>query len=285
MKTGDLASKALWCRADEDALKIWSNWTERSEYYEGGVFEDIALVREGEIVIGYVEYGDLISPLDGRRIRDFTKAISSQLVADANTPAIDLVRKFATSDEPFIFVRSNDLIDHLLPYPDLFSPSFRLCIFALLVAIEGACLAALLSCPTECADLLEKTERDRAIRLYRKNARKTKKEGDPRPGDLLQCTYFSDKLKLLRRWKRTTGLKSVISSDFDLAVEIRNEIAHASDDEDSRPVLLERSRLGSFFTWSDLVQTELWSTAQAITEQRDRSASRSWGSVQDIGSD
>ena len=270
VKAGDLASKTLWCGADANALKLWHDWMERSEYFETSPLDEITFVRDGNQVIGFLEFSDLRNPLDGKTVGDLVRAFPPDCVINADEPVIDAVRAFGTSSEPFLFVRTGGVVNRWLPYSDLLSPRFRLCLFALLVAVEGAALAAVLTSAPEVVKLMTTKMRKSALQRYTRHF-EMDDDGEPYPRRLIECTLFSDKLILLQKWSETASLASVQSEFFTMANDVRNAIAHAGDDSDGLP-LLDRNQINPFLDWAEKVQTDLWETARLIEEKQFQTA-------------
>jgi len=273
VKTGDLASKVLWWKAEADALEVWNNWMERSDYFEFSPLDEIAFVKNGQDVIGFLEFSDLRAPLDAQKVADLARPFPIDCIIDANKPVIDAVRAFGTSSEPFLFVRTEGVVNRWLPYTDLLSPRFRLCLFALLVAVEGAALAAILTSARDVVKLMSNDTHSKALHRYNRHHFEMDEDGEPYPRRLIECTLFSDKMTLLRQWSKTANLASVQSRFFTMANDVRNAVAHAGDDSDSLP-LLDRTEINAFLDWAETVQTDLWETARLIDEEQLQKAFR-----------
>lgn len=185
--------------------------------------ERVSLVLGDEGVVGAVFLEDLEAE---RNVGECMTPISpAALVAD-NTrvlDALDLVEDPITCR----YVLSGKDLVGTLRYSDFFRLPFTLCLFALTLEVEQVALDVLGANPRQAWDALPAKRQQQAEAVYQARFGKSASTEKPSARDLLECTYFADKSRLLedlhllpREWIKK----------FNRAETIRNLCAHPGDE-------------------------------------------------------
>jgi hypothetical protein len=189
---------------------------------------------------------------DGPSVKDEMYAFSpAQMISD-NTPYLKAVEFFRDAQPHFFFVLTERSITGTLHYENLFDPAGRLCLFALTMELEAAALQLCRHFAKECIASLSDERRSKTVEVYEKRyASQITKQVNPGAGDLLGCTMFSDKGRMIAKCKLLIDQgRDKIESIFSRSERLRNSCAHPIDDDDSNTsnpnTILGRGKLGQF---------------------------------------
>ncbi len=184
---------------------------------------------------------------DGPSVADAMDAISPAQILSDNTPYLKAVEFFRDADPFFFFVLTERSITGTVHYQNLFEPPGRLCLFALTLELEAAALQLCGHFANECIASLADERKSKAVEVYEKRyANQREEHVHPRAGDLLRCTNFIDKGRMIAKCKLLIDQgRDKIESIFSRAEKLRNSCAHPIDDDDFSAIL-KRDRLGKF---------------------------------------
>jgi hypothetical protein len=224
---------------------------------DGGYWEQDrpSLVYGGSEVVGAVWAGDIDS--NTGQVKDFMEEIHPAALVSASTTAFDAMRLLCHAPRPYYYVLDGSELVGTLMYHGLFKLPSRLCLFALTLELEQTVLKLLRQDAVGAWAALSDGRKAKARAVFeRKFGKLADLEHEP-VGDLLDCTCFSDKGRLLKK----RGLVppkwvSTIRGHFDLAEDIRNMCAHPSADDGTGQVP-GRAALGSFIQSTEALLADL----------------------------
>lgn len=231
-------------RIDQTIGEAWETLNE--DAFLGGYnpMDRFSLVFKDGAPVGWASL-DMLD--EGETVADCMDSINPSQLLSSDTTALQIVELFAASPTGFFFVLEHNEITGVLGYSDLFRLPFRLCLFALALALEQSALNLLCHSAKESWQALPESRRRKARDVYRFRHGEEPSSESPPLQRLVQCTMFCDKAKMLRRrglldeWSAPR-----IESVFDEAERVRNACAHTDRDEVFDSALIERSELQRF---------------------------------------
>ncbi len=204
----------------------------------------ISLVLAGDRPVGYIGLDSLDS--NQKDVASVAEPIPADGLVSADTPVLEVARLFAKESRHFYFVLQESQITGTIHYEDLLGPQFKLCLFALTLELETTALDLALKDPAASWSVLSEGRKRKAMLAY--NDRYSR-EPDPErlPIDqLLGCTMFIDKGKILRKQRLIADPPNEIDSLFDTADRVRNSSAHTDPDKEFVRLLLDRASIQGF---------------------------------------
>jgi len=219
---------------------VFDNWSVLCGEEGIDPMDQVGLAVYNERPEGLIIFEDLLAH---KKLSDCVSPISPKAVMSADTPILEAIEAFADATPHFyVVLRGNSFIGWL-SYEDIHKLPFRLCLFALLIGIEKAALDLLQRNPTQAISLLRDGRVSQAQKIYGLREYRKDEQGKDHAALLLDCTTFVDKLEIISRSEQLKNRLPAISGDFAHAAEkLRNELAHASQDQKSS-LLLEHFRL------------------------------------------
>jgi hypothetical protein len=205
------------------------------------VMDRISLVSNGERVVGYVFYEDLLSGV----VEDSMKPFSPDIIMVEETTIFEAIERFVTDQRFYFLVLGKSGISGSIHYADLFKLPGRLCFFALTLEIEQLALDLLLLESNESWLALRKSRQKIAHERWLRNSGKNGKipedidyEKTVQPWwNLLQSTSLIDKkIILTRRNLLPTYLN--LEDIFTKIERVRNSCAHVESERYSAQVLV-----------------------------------------------
>jgi hypothetical protein len=202
----------------------------------------ISLVKRGAELAGWIGFDSLMP--DFKTVGDSMDPIEPGMIVTADTSVLNAVDLFSTAQRHFFFVLEDNRITGTLHYQDLFKLPFRLCLFSLTIHLEQASLELALIDPQRSWEALTSSRQKLAEDVYTK--RQEAPRENPGPVDLLGCTTFCDKARIIGKRNLVPGAsKKRIKAVFVKAEKIRNACAHTSPQQQGLPIL-ERDELREF---------------------------------------
>lgn len=143
-------------------------------------------------------------------------------------------------------LRGSELVG-TLTYPDLFKLPFILCLFSLTLEVEQGALAVLGQDSKAAWDALSNGRKEKTIENYRRRFGQEPDRAQAPTRELLECTYFSDKGRLLHKLRLLPEeWTKKIEGFFARAETIRNTCAHPGSEGDTVARMPDRGQLGEF---------------------------------------
>jgi hypothetical protein len=204
----------------------------------------ISLVLAGSRPVAWIGLDSLDSTL--KDVASAADPIPADGMVSADTPLLELAKLFSEESRHFYFVLHESQITGTIHYEDLLGPQFKLCLFALTLELETAALDLALQEPMASWSVLSKGRQEKAVEAYR---HRYSQEPDAKrfPFDqLLGCTMFIDKGKILKKRRLIANAPNEIDSVFDKADRVRNSCAHTDPEKDFPGLLLDRLSLQGF---------------------------------------
>lgn len=203
-------------------------------------FNEFCIICDKEKTYGYIvadfvfddENEKFDGPSDGR-CGDYCTPISPDQIVPGVMPLLELVPLL--KHHPFFFVLTRNVITHTVGFRDLDKLPVKLCLFALLMALEAELIRVFQEeDPQGYLDLLPEGRLKKAQELYELKYKGKLKTVPPQEQARLTllCTTFIDKATMLVRSSRLfTALPFVSKSEadqfFTRAQDLRNQIAHS----------------------------------------------------------
>lgn len=240
----------------------YEQWTELSMEMGLNDANEIALVEVDGRVQGWIGMHsfDAEAIASGRSLSEVTEPITPSSILAADTPILEALQVFESSEPWFYFViRSNRLVGWLT-YLDFFKLPFRLCLFALLITLEEMALQIAQRAPAHAMALLGDGHRNTARRIYRNRGYRMDEDGQEQPVLLLECASFSGKLGILRDWPELRARVPALTDGamLTLCIDLRNAVAHAAN-EDRFSDLVRRETLIPFVRWAEAFAAQMQS--------------------------
>ena len=201
----------------------------------------ISLVSNGERVVGYVFYEDLLSDV----VEDCMESFSPDMIMTEDTTILEAIERFAADQRFYFLVLGKGGISGSVHYTDLFKLPGRLCFFALTLEIEQLALDLLLLESNESWRALRKSRQKIAHERWLKNSGKNSKiledidyEKTVQPWwNLLQSTSLIDKKIILAR-RNLLPAHLDLEDIFTKIERVRNSCAHVESERYSAQVLV-----------------------------------------------
>lgn len=203
--------------------------------------ERISLVSNGERVVGYVFYEDLLGDI----VENCMESFSPDMLMTEDTTILEAIERFAADQRFYFLVLGKSGISGSVHYTDLFKLPGRLCFFALTLEIEQLALDLLLLESNESWLALRKGRQIIAHERWLRNSGKSceipddidyKKTVQPW-WNLLQSTSLIDKKIILA--KRNLLPSHLNLEDIFTKIErVRNSCAHPESERYSTQVLV-----------------------------------------------
>ncbi len=200
----------------------------------------ISLVCNGESVVGYVFYEDLL----GDVVENCMQSFSPDMLMTEDTTILEAIERFATDQRFYFLVLGKSGISGSAHYTDLFKLPGRLCFFALTLEIEQLALDLLLLESNESWLALEKRRQEFAHKRWLRNSGRNAKmpenidyENTIQPWwNLLQSTTLIDK-KIILAKRNLLPAHLNLEDIFTKIGRVRNSCAHPESESYSRQVL------------------------------------------------
>jgi hypothetical protein len=186
---------------------------------------------------------------------EFENRISVTDMVSADLSLLEAIEVLAARNPCRLFlIDGKDIIGHIT-YGSLFKLPSVMCIFAMMIELEEACLELCRAFPEPCWAALSDGRRDKAMDVWRKRFQHERsREGlakrlEERGAQVLmhsfiECTTFIDKAKMIGKCKLLIDWpRDKLDSTFNHAEQVRNACAHPADNS-SLESLLPRDRFG-----------------------------------------
>lgn len=219
--------------------------------------EQIALVTTGGVPSGWIGF----DMLEGEGpLSTCAERISADMILTADTPLVAAIGAFSAKNHPFFLVMKGSSFVGWLSYSDLHKPPLRLCLFAMLMNIEGLLLDISIADWRRSVAALSPGRVQKALEIYRLRGYSFDKDGTPHGARLLECTTFVDKLKIMKgNPDAKAAVPALINKAYRERLEkLRNELAHPGLVERSS-LLLVRTEAWSFIEWAETLEAQLTS--------------------------
>jgi hypothetical protein len=245
---GSVHAKHIQCalgptvQANQSIEDAWELLMTEADGYDP--LSRISLVLAGDRPVGYVGFDSLDSSL--KDVASVAEPIPADGLVSADTPVLEIAKLFSKESRHFYFVLQESQITGTIHYEDLLGPQFKLCLFALTLELETTALDLALKDPAASWSVLSEGRKRKAMLAY--NERYSRDPDAERlPIDqLLGCTLFIDKGKILRKRRMIAGGPNEIDSLFGKADRVRNSCAHTDPDKEFVHLLLDRASMQGF---------------------------------------
>lgn len=234
---------------------VWEEWSiDLCNEKALDPMEQIALVQQHQKIIGWIGFDMLDS---SKTLYECMDPIGGDILISSDTPLLEAINTVCSrNDSIYLVLKGNQFIG-FLEYSHFYKLPFRMCLFALLIDLERMMLKITKSDPTSFLKNLSKGRLDHAKKIYGYRGFSLNKENKEYDSNLIDCTTFIDKFKMLRKNPVVIQKCPNIKSKFtNIAEKIRNSIAHPEGQE-SRLLPIKREKLLPFIQWSEELQIQL----------------------------
>jgi len=232
--------------------EVFDRWYEDTADSGENPMNQIALATNSGRVVGWLGLDMLVT---NKCIGECIDLVTPEMIMAAGTPLLEAAKAFATTDQHLFFTLEDNSLSGWLCYDDLFKLPFRLCLFSLLLGVEQLATDICKLQPGKSLNALSSGRLEKAKKTYSDRGFRRDQNGNESELELLDCTMFSDKIRILRKLF-TREVPAASDSLFDFAECIRNDLAHPRD-EDVIAVKLKRDKLLPFIEWSENVQKQM----------------------------
>jgi len=196
-------------------------------------------------------------PSSKKTLCECMEPIRGSILISSDTPLLEAIRVVCRSDDfIFLVLKGNQLIGWLY-YNHFHKLPFRMCLFSLLIDLEGMLLKIIKYDPTSFLEKLPPGRLDKAKEIYKNRRHSLNKESKEYNSKLIECTQFCDKFTMLRKNLEIVQKFQSINSKFgDEAEKIRNNIAHPNE-EKSGVLPIEKEKLIPFIEWAEELRQQL----------------------------
>jgi hypothetical protein len=199
---------------------------------------------ELELLFGDRMYENLVSRITFPNIvsADFSLLDAAQLLS---------------SKHGYLFILEGEKITGYITYKDIFRLPGVLCIFALMIELEAACLNLCHAFAEQCWSALSQTRKDKAVEVWKKRVAHPKEMDElsqrvelhgakALTDSFIECTMFIDKAKMIGKCKLLIDWgRDKLDSIFNRAEQVRNACAHPAEIGRLESIL-PRERFGDF---------------------------------------
>ena len=236
-QTVEIATAVAFASPGETALDVIISINESNVETPGNEF---CIIRDEQKIYGYISVNFIFDdeedkydgPSDGQS-GEYCTPISPDQIVPGTMPLLDLISLF--KHHPFFFVLTRNTITHVVAFSDLDQLPVKLCLFALLMALEAELLGIFSSInPQSYLNLLPEGRLQKAQELCQFKYKDRFKNAPPKEQAtfILLCTTFRDKVTILTRSPDLFSAlpfssRSQAERFFVLAQDIRNQIAHS----------------------------------------------------------
>lgn len=219
----------------------------------------IALIKDDANILGWITLQDLLIT-EHNHLPPIVKNLEAHQLITADMTALDAANLVCTSEYKLFFTLDGNAIKGTFCYHNLFTPPFRLCLFALSLQLETVALDLILQAPEIMISNLNESRIEMAKRVFdRRNA----KHGTQDAAGLLRCTTFVDKATMLiksnvlsdvikEHSSHNTLSKTHLREIFVRAERVRNFCAHP-DSDDTAFVIMNPDKLMDFINNTSLL--------------------------------
>lgn len=146
-----------------------------------------------------------------------------------------------SSKQKYLFILEGERITGYITYKDIFRLPGVLCIFALMIELEAACLNLCHAFAEQCWSVLSQARKEKAVEVWRKRvahpremeelSQRVKLHGAKALTDsFIECTMFIDKAKMIGKCKLLIDWgRDKLDSIFNRAEQVRNACAHPAE--------------------------------------------------------
>lgn len=135
-------------------------------------FEAVCVVLKDGRPVGWFDTLEMCNCIGawgaGDVLGDMTDGISLSQVIAADVPFLDAAEVLSADDYPFHFVLDGTKLSGWVNYFCLFGPPGTMCIFALMMELEAACLDLCRAFSEQCWSVLSETRKNKAMDVWRK---------------------------------------------------------------------------------------------------------------------
>ena len=224
--------------------------------HEVNPLDYIALVAEDGKIVGWIEFAMLEA---NKVISECMESISPDMILSADTTLFECIKAFSNSSRYFfVILRGNEYIGWL-SWLDLQKPYVRVCIFSMLIHIEGQLLNVAFRNSNRTIQNLSPGRLEKAKHLYELRNYQYNEQGNPYANNLLMCTTFIDKFSVLRKIEKVVELVPSLENKrlCKKAEDIRNQIAHPIIEDYVMKGLSSKEDFCSFIEWLEQLEEEL----------------------------
>ena len=217
--------------------------------------EQFALVKSNQKIIGWIGFEDLDT--SKKTLCECMEPIRGDILISSDTPLLAAFHIVCESNEPIYLVLNRDRFLGWLHYNHFYKLPFRMCLFALLIDLEGMLLKLTMSDPTLFLKNLTPNRLKKAKETYRKRGLSLNKEGKEFDPKLIECTEFCDKFEMLRKDPEIIKEVPNINNRFrNKAERLRNYAAHP-EGEKSGLLPIKKEKLIPFIEWAEELRQQL----------------------------
>jgi hypothetical protein len=245
---GSIHAKHIQCalgpgvQANQSVEDAWELLMTEADGYDP--LSRISLVLDGNHPVGYIGFDSLDS--SQKDVASVAEPIPPDGLVSAETPVLEVAKLFSKESRHFYFVLQESQITGTVHYEDLLGPQFKLCLFALTLELETAALDLALKDPAASWSVLSEGRKRKAMLAYNDRYSRTPDPERLPIDQLLGCTMFIDKGKILRKRRLIADSPGEIDSLFDTADHVRNSCAHTDPDKEFVSLLLDRASIQGF---------------------------------------
>lgn len=227
--------------------------------------EQIALVTNGGVPSSWIGFDMLLG--EGA-LTTCAERISADMLLTADTPLLTAVGEFSAKNHPFFLIMKGSSFIGWVSYQDLHKPPLRMCLFAILMNIEGLLLEIGMADWRRSVAALSAGRRRKALEIYGLRGYPLDKDGAPHGARLLECTAFIDKLTIMKGNPDTKAYVPALTNRpyRERLEKLRNELAHPGLVERSSSLLV-RSEAWQFIKWAEALEAQLISLQTRLRQE------------------
>jgi hypothetical protein len=243
--------------SSDDLNNVWEQWTEQCFDNHIDPMEKIALIKQDQKAIGWLCFEDMLGNDTLKLVADCYEPISADKLISSDTPLLEAVSAVCSGTSYVYFVLSGNEFIGFLNYDHFNKLPFRLCLFALLIEIESLMMEIIRSDSTSFLKYLPEGRLASAKKIYKNRGFSIDNKGKEYDSNLLDCTTFIDKFKMMKKNQIITQKCPNIKSKFvNVANDLRNTVAHP-EGEESMSLPIKREDFPSFLQWAEELQKQL----------------------------
>lgn len=231
---------------------VWDEWMH--ELGGGDPMEGIALVKDNQKAIGWLGF-DMLGP--SKTLSECMEPISGDILISSDTPLLEAIKTVCSGGDSIYLVLKGNRFTGFLTDGHFHKLPFRMCLFALLIDLEGMMLEITKSNPSSFLTGLPEGRLNKAKETYRHRGFSLNKANKEYDKKLIDCTSFIDKFKMLKKDPVVIQKCPDIKSNFENKAEkLRNAIAHP-EGEESGLLSIKREEFFPFIKWAEKLQNQL----------------------------